>query len=131
MFPEVKKNGRIKIYTRKKTHPEEVNGGKVSWYVIVTEDSEKHGWNLHFHKRALSSLRAPLVAQLVKNLPATWETWVQLLGWEDPLEEEMATTPVFLPGESHGQRSLVVHSPWGCDRATKQSTLYLLRESLK
>ena len=27
-----------------------------------------------------------LVAQMVKNLPAMWETWVQLLGWEDPLE---------------------------------------------
>ena len=34
---------------------------------------------------------ASLVAQLVKNPPATWETWVQSLGWEDPLEEEMAT----------------------------------------
>ena len=34
------------------------------------------------------------------------ETWVQSLGWEDPLEEEMAThSPVVLPGESHGQRS--------------------------
>ena len=32
-----------------------------------------------------------LVAQLVKNLPATRETWVQFLGWEDPLEKEMAT----------------------------------------
>ena len=31
-----------------------------------------------------------LVAQLVKNLPATQEIWVQSLGWEDPLEEEMA-----------------------------------------
>jgi len=29
------------------------------------------------------------------------------VGWEDPLEEEMETTPVFLPGESHGQRSMV------------------------
>ena len=28
-----------------------------------------------------------LVAQTVKNLPAIWETWVQFLGWEDPLEE--------------------------------------------
>ena len=28
------------------------------------------------------------VAQLVKNLPAMWETWVQSLGWEDPLEKE-------------------------------------------
>ena len=29
---------------------------------------------------------ASLVSQLVKNLPAIWETWVQSLGWEDPLE---------------------------------------------
>ena len=34
---------------------------------------------------------ASLVAQLVKNPPAVWETWVQSLGWEDPLEESMAT----------------------------------------
>ena len=34
---------------------------------------------------------ASLVAQPVKNLPAVQETWVQSLGWEDPLEEEMAT----------------------------------------
>ena len=39
----------------------------------------------------LSSLRAFLVAQLVKNLPAIRETWVRSLGWEDPLEEGMAT----------------------------------------
>ena len=32
---------------------------------------------------------ASLVAQAVKNLPAVWETWVQFLGWEDPLEKEM------------------------------------------
>ena len=38
------------------------------------------------------------------------ETWVQSLGWEDPLEKEMA---VHLPGKSHGQRSLVGYSPWG------------------
>ena len=34
---------------------------------------------------------ASLVAQLVKNLPAVQETQVQSLGWEDPLEKEMAT----------------------------------------
>ena len=33
---------------------------------------------------------ASLVTLLVKNLPATWETWVQSLGWEDPLEKGMA-----------------------------------------
>ena len=32
-----------------------------------------------------------LVAQTVKHLPAMLETWVQFLGWEDPLEKEMAT----------------------------------------
>ena len=31
-----------------------------------------------------------------------------------PLEEGMAIPPVFLPGEYHGQRSLVGYSPWGC-----------------
>ena len=36
------------------------------------------------------------------------------LGQEDPLEEGMATTPVFLPGEFHGQRSLAGYSPWVC-----------------
>ena len=35
---------------------------------------------------------------------------------EDPLEEGMASTPVFLPGESHGQRSLVGYSPLGQKR---------------
>ena len=34
---------------------------------------------------------ASLVAQMVKNLPAMQETWVRSLGWEDPLEKEMAT----------------------------------------
>ena len=34
---------------------------------------------------------ASFVAQLVKNLPTMWETWVQSLGWEDPLEKGTAT----------------------------------------
>ena len=34
---------------------------------------------------------ASIVAQLVKNPPVMWETWVQSLGWEDPLEEGKAT----------------------------------------
>ena len=37
------------------------------------------------------TLWASLVVQSVKNLPAVQETWVQSLGWEDPLEKEMAT----------------------------------------
>ena len=49
------------------------------------------------------------VAQQVENLPAMQETQgmrVQLLGWEDPLKEEMATHSSILAGKSHGQRSL-------------------------
>ena len=42
---------------------------------------------------------------VVKNPPAKEETWVGSLGWEDALEKGMATHSVFLPGESHGERS--------------------------
>ena len=41
-------------------------------------------------EKALQYL-ASFVAQLVKNLPAMWQTWVQSLGWEDPLEKGKAT----------------------------------------
>ena len=56
--------------------------------------NEVHLWKLNIY----------MVAQVVKNLPAVLETWVQSLGQEDPLEKEMAPTTVFLPGEFHGQR---------------------------
>ena len=49
------------------------------------------------------------MAQLVKNLPATRETWDRSLGWADPLEKRKLPTPVFWPGEFHG-----LYSPWGC-----------------
>ena len=48
----------------------------------------------------------PLVAHIVKNLPRMQGTWVQSLGQEDPLGRGWLTTPVFFPGEFHGQRSL-------------------------
>ena len=41
------------------------------------------------------------------------EMQFQLLGWEDPLEKELATHSSILAGKSHGQRSLVGYSPWG------------------
>ena len=110
------------------------------------------------HTNEFTFISDPLVAQRLKHLPAMWEAWVWSLGWEDPLEKEMAThssilawripwteepgrlqsigsqsrtqlsdftffilwkrrkwqpTPVFLPGKSHGWRSLVGYSPWG------------------
>ena len=46
------------------------------------------------------SVRASLVAQTVKNLPAMQKTWVQSLGGEDPWRRAWQPTPVFVPGES-------------------------------
>ena len=54
-----------------------------------------------------------LVAQRLKHLPPRWETQVRSLGWEDPRRRKWQPTPVFLPGKSHGQRSLVGYSPLG------------------
>ena len=53
------------------------------------------------------------MAQTVKNLPAMREALVQSPDWEDPLDEAWQPTPVFLPGESHGQRILAGYSLWG------------------
>ena len=50
--------------------------------------------------------RNSLVTQMVKSRPAMQETWVQILGQEDP-------TPIFLSGESHERRSLVGYSLQG------------------
>ena len=60
---------------------------------------------------------------MVKKIPAMQETWVQPWVGKIPWRKEWQPTPVFLPGEPHGQRSLVGYSPWGlkrvrCDRLT-------------
>ena len=55
---------------------------------------------------------ASQVALVVKNPPPN-ERYVGSRGWEDPLEVEMATHTVSLPGKSHGQRSLAGYTPWG------------------
>ena len=71
---------------------------------------------LSFSLRHENVLQVPYGA-VVKNLPSMQETWVQSDWWQP--------TPVFLPGKSHGQRSLVGFSLWllkrvGHDLATKQ-----------
>ena len=48
-------------------------------------------------------LWASLVAQSLKRLPPMWETWVQSLGWEDPLEKEMVTHSSILVWHSRNQ----------------------------
>ena len=56
----------------------------------------------------------------------TQEKWVLSLSWEDPLEKEMTTPLVFLPGEFHGLRSLAGYNPWGRKESdmTEQLTLF-------
>ena len=75
------------------------------------------------------------MAQTVKNLPAMQKTWIQSLGWKEPLEKEIRLpTPVFLPGEFHGQKSLVGYSPWGCeesDTTERLSTAQLVAQMVK
>ena len=57
---------------------------------------------------------------MVKNLPAMLETKVQSLGQKDPLRRKWQPTPVFLPGEFHGQRNLTGYSPWDCKESDTQ-----------
>ena len=64
------------------------------------------------------------MAQAVKHVPVVQETRVRSLGWEDPLEKEMATHSVLLPGKFHGLRSLVGYSPWGCKESDTTEGLY-------
>ena len=62
---------------------------------------------------SLSMESGDVVAQTVKCLSTMWETRVRALGWEDPWRRKWQSTQG-LPGKSHGQRSLVGYSPWGC-----------------
>ena len=54
------------------------------------------------------------MAQPAENLPAMQETQVQSLSLEDPLEENMAPIPIFLPEKPYRQRNLAGYSPKGC-----------------
>ena len=53
------------------------------------------------------------VASVVRIRLPMQETGIPSLGWEDTLEKKWQATPIFLLGESHGQRNLVGYSPWG------------------
>ena len=67
---------------------------------------------------------------MIKNPPPHAEdASVQSLDWEDPLERAWLPTPVFLPEESHGQKSLVGYSPWGREEShmTEQLITHIMR----
>ena len=69
---------------------------------------------------------ASLVAQRVKSLPAMWETWVQSLGWEDPLEKKMATNSSIPAWNPNGQRSLADYRQWGLEESDTTKRLHYL-----
>ena len=93
-----------------------------SFFNLILLDSKVYTFERHWtHIYASISL----VAERLKCLPAMLETQVQSLGREDPLAKKMAT-PVFLPGESHGQRILVGYSPWGYKESDTTEWLHLL-----
>ena len=71
------------------------------------------------------------MAQTVKNLSAMRETRVGSLGWEDPLEKEMATHSSILAGNPMIQRNLAGYRPWGLKESdtTEQLTLSSPRET--
>ena len=82
-------------------------------------------WILYRIWAPFRALLASLQAQTVKNLPAMRETWVRSLGQKSPWRRAWQPTPVFLPGEFHGQRSLAGYSPWGCKELDTTEQLLL------
>ena len=83
-------------------------------------------WFQEYNSVSLIEYETLPVAQMVKNLPAMWETWVGKIPWR----REWQPTPVFLPGESHEQRSLVGYNPWDLRESdtTEQLTLTSLSD---
>ena len=64
------------------------------------KESDITEWLTHTHTH--NPYWASLVSQVVKNLPAVWETWIQPLGWKSLWRRERLPTPVFWPVECHG-----------------------------
>ena len=83
-------------------------------------------WFSTFKKMHRFLIRASLVAQRIKNLPAMQETQALSLGQEDPCRREWQSTPVFLPGEFHGQWTQVGYSLWCCKQLDTTERLTLL-----
>ena len=96
-------------------------GPRITYYAYSCWISKYYfQWDVfHLIRKNYQLYRASLVAQVVhKNLPAMQETQVQSLGWEDPLEKEMAPYSNSLAWEFHAWRSLAGYTPWGLKSLT-------------
>ena len=103
----------------------------LSKILLMPRDKPTHLWSSNLWPRRQRIPRSQgecsLVAQMVKNLPAMWETWVQSLGQEDPLEEGTATHSSILAWRIPWTEEPGGLQSWGrkeSDR-TKQLTLWL------
>ena len=69
---------------------------------------------------------------IIKNPPAKWETWVQSLDWEDPLEEGMQRTPVSLPGDpmDKGNWRAIIHGVTKSQRVRTTKRLSIAQQEL-
>ena len=111
------------------------NGVNISQFSHLGLDRETFD-SLGIRVAYISQLKAPwfaacyLVAQMVKNLPAVQETWVRSPSPEDPQRREWLPTPVFLPGQFHGQRSLVGYRPQGHKESDRTKQLILSQEHM-
>ena len=90
--------------------------GEDGWHILRSFPSELDNSSgyLSFFFFLCPVSEASQVVLLVKNLPAKAGDAGSILGWEDSWRRARQPTPVFLPGEFHGQRNLTSYSPWGC-----------------
>ena len=92
--------------------------------VEITAEEQNEGRRVKKIEDNLREVWASLVAHLVKNSPAMWETCVRSLSWEDSLEKQWLPTPVFWPGEFHG-----LYTPWGRKELDMTERLNLTEET--
>ena len=91
-----------------------INGMEIKYSMVRKEESKDKVLNNSKPSRVRRKIASHYrLAQMVKNLPAVQETrfnpWIRKIPWIS----EWLSTPILLPGEFHGQRSLAGYSPWG------------------
>ena len=113
--------------------PEKENRGTIFWTFLLTKCVN---YQAFYKTIPYITTEASLVAQMAKNLPTVWETWVQFLGREDPLEKRMATHSSILARkmswiEEPGRLQSMGSQRIGHDWVTNTSSLPLHNYSIK
>ena len=93
--------------------------------IYVPNNRNKRVFEVYIFFCLFVYIGASLIAQLVKNPPAMQETWVQSLGWEDPLEKETVTYSSFLAGRIPWTQSM------GSQRVGHSWATFICRKTVK